>query len=219
MMVQILPVGMLQCNCVILACQETREALIVDPGDEAERILHFLEERRLKACGILHTHAHLDHIGATAAVAKATGAPTLLHEQDLPLYQAVEMQAAFIGVETPDAVAVDRYVRDGEFLSVGRLKGEILHTPGHSPGGICLYLPGNPEGVDPAESSGLLLAGDTLFAGSIGRTDLWGGDHEQLLHSIRHRLLALPDETIVIPGHGPRTTIQDERRANPFLNG
>lgn len=219
MIMETFPVGLLQCNCVILSCEETREALVIDPGDEVERILASLEERGLKVTGILHTHAHLDHIGATCPLAKATGAPILLHAGELPLYQNVAAQADFLGIEAPPVAPIDRYIKDGESIQWGQNSGEVLHTPGHTPGSVCLRVAGFKPDALQGSSPDLLLAGDTLFAGSIGRTDLWGGDYEQILRSIRERLLALPDETVVLPGHGPSTTIGRERRENPFLIG
>lgn len=234
MLIHTFPVGLLQCNCVILACEETHEALVFDPGDEVDRILEVLRENNLTLKGILHTHAHLDHIGATAPLSTATHAPIFLHRGELPLYDNVAMQADFLGIETPQTAPIDRYVRDGDALAWGRLEAEVLHTPGHTPGSVCFRVPGaGRHGVnagsglrevpdpsaDPVAGPGLLLAGDTLFAGSIGRTDLWGGDYDQIMQSIRRRLMALPDETVVIPGHGPETSIGRERRTNPFLTG
>jgi glyoxylase-like metal-dependent hydrolase (beta-lactamase superfamily II) len=204
------PVGLLQCNCTVLGCEETRRAVVVDPGDEPERILETLRRHDLTCQAILHTHAHLDHVGGTQALAEATGAQVLLHGGDQFLYDNVEMQARMFGFPIPRTLPVDRHVQDGEALGFGNHRGEILHTPGHTPGSLCLHLPGGAP---------LLLAGDTLFLGSIGRTDLWGGDTDTILRSITERLLTLPDETIVIPGHGPATTILQERRANPFLQG
>jgi hydroxyacylglutathione hydrolase len=219
MIVRTITVGPIQCNCVILGCEKTRSALVVDPGDEFDRIAQALKDLDLTVKAILHTHAHLDHIGATAPLALATGAPTLLHSHDLPLYQAAAAQAAFLGMDAPLTVPIDRFVQDGESVTWGVWQGEIIHTPGHSPGGVCLRVRENGQTADSIADPGVLLSGDTLFAGSIGRTDLWGGDCDQLLRSIQERLLTLPDETIVIPGHGPRTTIGNERRGNPFLIG
>jgi hydroxyacylglutathione hydrolase len=216
MFVRTFPVGPFQCNCSVLGDEETGEALVIDPGDEITEILRVLHDAGLTCRAMFHTHAHLDHVGATAALAKATGAPVLLHEADLPLWEHAPDQAAFMGIESPPMVPVDRYVRDGEFISCGRLRGEVIHTPGHSPGSVCLLVPWDPDGRAVPEP-GRLFAGDTLFAGSIGRTDLWGGSEERILQSIRRRLLPLPDETVVIPGHGPLTTIGQERRENPFL--
>lgn len=209
-------VGMLQCNCTVLGCEETRRALVIDPGDEAGRILGALRHHNLTLEAILLTHAHHDHVCATKALAVTTGAPVLLHRADQPLYDSIDRQAREFGFPVPEMVPVDRHVVDGEQLSVGTLRGTIIHTPGHSPGSLCLYLPdvGNSDGSGPSQH---LYSGDTLFCGGVGRTDLWEGSMEQLLRSIRERILTLPDETLVVPGHGPITTIARERTTNPFL--
>ncbi len=221
MIFETFPVGMLQCNCVILGCPATRAALVIDPGDEVERILEALRRHDLNLTGVLHTHAHFDHLGASAPLAEATGAPLLLHRGDESLYSRVPVQTALFGFPAPPLSPIDRYVRDGDALSWGDCAGEILHTPGHSPGSVCLHVPlgwgAHEPGSGPGQEPGRIFAGDTLFAGSIGRTDLWGGDGEEILRSIRRRLLSLPDETVVVPGHGPETTIGEERRRNPFL--
>ncbi len=207
MIIRTLIVGPIQCNCCILGCEATREALVIDPGDEVERILKALEKENLVLKAIFHTHAHLDHVGASAALARATGAPILLHEADLPLWEHVPEQAAAFGFRAPSMAPVDRYLQDGESVSWGRDTGVVLHTPGHTPGSISLYV----------AAEARLFSGDTLFAGSIGRTDLWMGDERAILRSIRERILTLPDETIVVPGHGPATSIGEERRSNPFV--
>jgi glyoxylase-like metal-dependent hydrolase (beta-lactamase superfamily II) len=199
-----------------LGCEKTREALVIDPGDDPEAILEVLRRHDLKCRGILHTHAHLDHVSATSQLAEATGAPILLHVADQPLYDNVELQAQMFGFPTPRTMPVDRLVADGDEVAVGDHSGEVLHTPGHSPGSLCLHMPES-EGEDRILRPQCVFAGDTLFFGSIGRTDLWGGDYGQIIRSIHERLLTLPDETIVIPGHGPQTTIGKERAANPFL--
>lgn len=207
------PVGPLQCNCTILGCEETRRALVIDPGDEADRILEALKRLDLTLVGILHTHAHLDHVGATQALARPSGARIMLHPADQFLYDHVDMQARMFGFPIPQSIPVDHHVRDGEAISFGQRSGEIVHTPGHTPGSLCLRVD-----AGAAVQAPTLFAGDTLFLGSIGRTDLWGGDMDQILRSIDERLLILPDETIVVPGHGPQTTIGRERRSNPFLH-
>lgn len=209
-------VGLLQCNCTVLGCETTREALVIDPGDDPETILEVLRRHDLTCKGILHTHAHLDHVSATSRLAEVTGARILLHLADQPLYDNVGLQAQMFGFPTPETMPVDQHVADGDAVSVGKHGGEILHTPGHSPGSLCLHMPES-GGGETAARPRLLFAGDTLFMGSIGRTDLWGGDYTQIIRSIRERLLCLPDETIVIPGHGPQTTIGKERVSNPFL--
>jgi len=219
---EILPVGMLQCNCHVLGDVETHEALVLDPGDEIERILEILARYHLKVRAIVSTHSHIDHVGGIANLARATGAPVLMHEADLLLYQHLDLQAAWLGMPTPEAAAIDQFLREGDAVRWGDFEARVLHTPGHSPGSITLFLPSEKQIVEPREqprkdSAPQLFAGDTLFAGSIGRTDLWGGSYDQILKSIRGKLLSLPDETIVFPGHGPSTTIGVERERNPFL--
>jgi hydroxyacylglutathione hydrolase len=213
---EILPVGMLQCNCSIIGDPETREALVVDPGDEAGRILELLAKHALTVKAIVSTHAHIDHVGGLRKMQQATGAPVLMHGDDMELYRHLDVQAAWIGMRTPDPASVDKFLREGDTLRWGRFEANVLHTPGHTPGSISLYLAPQPQTKARAEA-GRLLAGDTLFAGSIGRTDLWGGSPEQILRSIHQKLLILPDETIVYPGHGAATTIGEERAGNPFL--
>ncbi len=213
---EIVPVGMLQCNCSIIGDPETREALVVDPGDEAGRILELLAKHALTVKAIVSTHAHIDHVGGLRKMQQATGAPVLMHGDDMELYRHLDVQAAWIGMRTPDPASVDKFLREGDTLRWGRFEANVLHTPGHTPGSISLYLAPQPQTKARAEA-GKLLAGDTLFAGSIGRTDLWGGSPEQILRSIHQKLLILPDETIVYPGHGAATTIGEERAGNPFL--
>jgi hydroxyacylglutathione hydrolase len=213
---EILPVGMLQCNCSIIGDPETREALVVDPGDEAGRILELLAKHALTVKAIVSTHAHIDHVGGLRKMQQATGAPVLMHGDDMELYRHLDVQAAWIGMRTPDPASVDKFLREGDTLRWGPFEASVLHTPGHTPGSISLYLAPQPQTKAGAEA-GRLLAGDTLFAGSIGRTDLWGGSLQQILRSIHQKLLILPDETIVYPGHGAATTIGEERASNPFL--
>jgi len=213
---EIVPVGMLQCNCSIIGDPETREALVVDPGDEAGRILELLAKHALTVKAIVSTHAHIDHVGGLRKMQQATGAPVLMHGDDMELYRHLDAQAAWIGMRAPDPASVDKLLREGDALRWGRFEANVMHTPGHTPGSISLYLA--PQHDDKAGADvGKLLAGDTLFAGSIGRTDLWGGSLEQILRSIHQKLLLLPDETIVYPGHGAITTIGQERANNPFL--
>ncbi len=204
------PVGPLQCNCVILGDRQTNRALVVDPGGEGERILARLDELGLTCSGIIHTHAHFDHVGATADVQHATGAPCMLHEGDLFLYNALQMQLDTFGVplRAPEVVEIDRFLTDGDAVSAGAAEVGVVHTPGHTPGSLCFHAHGDRP---------VLIAGDTLFQQSIGRTDLWGGDASQILDSIRTRILTMPDETLVITGHGPTTTVGEERAKNPYL--
>ena len=199
------PVGPLACNCTVLTDDGLRTAVVIDPGAEIERVLELLGDRKLEA--ILVTHAHIDHIGGAAELKRRTGAPVWLSPRDLPLYAELESQAGWLGVPTPSRTAIDGDLVAGARLRLGGEPLQVLETPGHTPGSVSLYLPGE----------GKLFAGDTLFAGSIGRTDLPGGDYDAIQRSLRECLLALPDATLVIPGHGPETTIGRERRANPFL--
>jgi hydroxyacylglutathione hydrolase len=201
------PVGPLQCNCTILGDEVTREAIVVDPGDNLPEILSRLQKHGLTLRQIVITHAHIDHVGGAVLLKRATGAPVFLNQKDLGLLGAMEVQAGWIGVPTPEVAPPDGSAEDGLTLGLAALPGEVIHTPGHTPGSICLLFP----------KQNLLLAGDTLFAGSIGRTDLPGGDGRQILRSLRDRLLVLPDTTRVLPGHGPETTIGEERQSNPFL--
>ncbi len=204
---EILPVGALQCNCSILGDEASGEAIVVDPGDEIQRILAVLQRHSLTVKQILITHAHIDHIAGAACLKAITGAPILYNASDLPLVRMMDVQAGWLGMATPEVHPPDDTLDDGKPISIAGLTGSILHTPGHTQGSVCLYLP----------AQSLLLAGDTLFAGSVGRTDLPGGDSRALVRSIHSKLLPLPDATIVIPGHGPKTTIGDERELNPFL--
>jgi glyoxylase-like metal-dependent hydrolase (beta-lactamase superfamily II) len=204
---EVLPVGMLQCNCSILGDETSHEAIVVDPGDDIPRILALLDKHKLTVKQILITHAHIDHIAGAARLKKITGAPILYNPRDLPLVKMMDAQAAWLGMEPPEVAPPDDTLEDGRVISITGLAGNILHTPGHTQGSVCLHLP----------TQNLLLAGDTLFAGSVGRTDLPGGDRPTLIRSIHEKLLPLPDSTVVIPGHGPRTTIGQERESNPFL--
>jgi hydroxyacylglutathione hydrolase len=207
MIMEIFPVGPLQCNCTILGDEETGEAIVIDPGDEISRIERRLREHGLKLKQILITHAHIDHVGGALKLKKLTGAPIFMNENDLPLLQAMEMQAAWLGVAPPETAPPDSSLKEGQQVGLERFPAEVLHTPGHTQGSICLHF----------APMKLLVAGDTLFSGSIGRTDLPGGNSRQIIDSIHSRLLTLPDETRVLPGHGPETTIGAERESNPFL--
>ncbi|MGC1417284.1 MAG: MBL fold metallo-hydrolase [Candidatus Acidiferrum sp.] len=210
-----IPVGMLQCNCSIIGDPVTREALVIDPGDEVTRILELLGRHRLTVKAIVSTHAHIDHVGGLSKLHQYTGAPILMHRDDLPLYQGMEVQAAFLGVPTPEITDVDQLLKEGDALSWGSFQANVIHTPGHTPGSVCLYMPKDAGTIFmPAPR---LFAGDTLFAGSIGRTDLWGGSMDQITESIRGKIMKLPEDTLVYPGHGPLTSIGQERDTNPFL--
>jgi hydroxyacylglutathione hydrolase len=265
-----IPVGMLQCNCSIIGDPYTREALVVDPGDEVTRILDLLGRHRLTVKAIVSTHAHIDHVGGLAKLHQYTGAPVLMHRDDLPLYRAMEMQASFLGVQPPELIEIDQLLKEGDSLRWGSFEAQVIHTPGHTPGSVSLYLPHDAGKVTIAESprkitvkteageeidladllkqsfpreapeensdaddsakdpvpdeasrivkrAPQLFSGDTLFAGSIGRTDLWGGSMHHIMESLRTKLMHLPDDTVVYPGHGPVTTIGHERHLNPFL--
>jgi glyoxylase-like metal-dependent hydrolase (beta-lactamase superfamily II) len=202
------PVGPLQCNCTILGDEATHEAIVVDPGDDIPGILVRLARHNLRVTRIVVTHAHIDHIAGAQSLKAITAAPILYNQHDLPLAALIAEQADWLGVTTPDVRPPDDDLPDHTVIHAGSIHAEVLHTPGHTPGSICLHIPDH----------ALLLAGDTLFAGAVGRTDLFiGGDHEQLLRSIHGLLLPLPDNTMVIPGHGGVTTIGRERQNNPFL--
>lgn len=206
-LIETFPVGPLQCNCTILADPTSREAVVIDPGDEPDRILRELESMKLKPVALLHTHAHLDHITGSRAVREATGAPIRLHPDDRALYDALPEQAAFFGFKAQTPLPPDAPLSDGEIVRFGAFALRAIHTPGHTPGSTCFELAGEKP---------LLFSGDTLFRRSIGRTDLWGGDTEAILDSIRKKLFALPGDTTVVCGHGADTTISEEKRLNPF---
>lgn len=234
---EIIPVGLLQCNCSILGDSETREAIVIDPGDEVERILALLRKHQFKVRAIVSTHTHIDHVGGLALLHRATGAPVLIHEADLELYGHLDTQAQWIGMPTPETTRIQDFLKEGDALRWGGFAARVLHTPGHTPGGISLVVDAanaNDEKNHHAESArshthsrvpaqsppratARLISGDTLFQGSIGRTDLWGGSYPQIINSIREKLIVLPEEVVVYPGHGDTTTIGAERESNPFL--
>ena len=207
MLFESFPVGPLACNCTILGDEETREAIVIDPGDEVSRIAKRLTELGLKLKQTLVTHGHIDHVGGALKLKRLTGAPIYLNENDLPLLEMMDAQAAWLGVRPPETAPPDEGLKEGQIVGLDHYPAEVLHTPGHTQGSICLHFA-------PLK---LLVAGDTLFAGSIGRTDLPGGNFDQIIASLETRLLTLPDETRVLPGHGPLTTIGEEREFNPFL--
>jgi glyoxylase-like metal-dependent hydrolase (beta-lactamase superfamily II) len=204
---EIIPVGALQCNCSIIGDEATHEAMVIDPGDDISDVLALVRKHNLQVKQIVITHAHIDHVGGAMKLRAATGAPILLNQNDYDLLKILDVQAAWIGVADPGKVEIDHSVSTGEIVSAGVHKAQILHTPGHTEGSICLYFPAEKK----------LMAGDTLFAGSIGRTDLPGGSMQKILRSLHDTLMALPDETVVVPGHGPLTNIGKERESNPFL--
>ena len=200
---------MLECNCSIFGDEESHEAIVIDPGDNIDRILMALAKHSLKVKAIVITHAHIDHIGGAAKLKAVTGAPVHMNASDQELYDGLDMQAAWLQMKTPEKTSIDTEARDGDTLGLGDAVFHVLHTPGHTQGSISLWIP--------AENK--LIAGDTLFRDSIGRTDLPGGDGRQILRSIHDKLLTLPDDAEVVPGHGGNTTIGREKERNPFLHG
>ncbi len=203
----IIPVGMLQCNCSIFGDEQTREAIVIDPGDEIGKITSVLDEHQLRVKAIVITHAHIDHVAGAHLLRVLTGAPVYMNERDKQLLDMLDGQAAWLGMETPTRPEVDSALAEGTVLKLGAAEFHVFDTPGHTPGSQCLWVPGENK----------LIAGDTLFRNSIGRTDLPGGNSRQILASIKTRLLDLPPDAVVIPGHGPETTIGREKELNPFL--
>jgi hydroxyacylglutathione hydrolase len=206
---EIFPVGPLQCNCSVIGDEHTKEALVIDPGDDVDDVMTAVRRHGLTVKQIVVTHAHIDHVGGAMKLKRLTGAPVLLNQNDYGLLKMLDVQAAWIGMPSPGNVIVDASLSAGDQVRAGNVAAEVLHTPGHTEGSICLYFA--PEKK--------LIAGDTLFAGSIGRTDLPGGSYQKIMQSLHGTVLALPDETMVVPGHGPMTTIGQERNSNPFLVG
>ena len=201
-----LVVGPLQVNCFILADEKTKEAVVIDPGDDAQDILKIIKDKGFNVKYIVITHGHFDHVGANKALKDATGAELLIHEGDAPVMASASQHSQAFGMNTQSSPRADRYVKHGDIITAGEVSLKVLHTPGHSPGGISLL------------DQGMVFTGDSLFAGSIGRTDLPGGDLMTLIRSIKTNLMTLPDDTKVFCGHGPATSIGEERRENPFLN-
>ena len=205
----ILPVGLLQCNCSIFGDEQSREAIVIDPGDEIEKITEVLDRHQLKVKAIVITHAHIDHVAGAHKLRALTGAPVYMNEADRELLNALDRQASWLGVATPQRTEVDSAANDATVLRLGSADFQVIHTPGHTQGSLSIWIPSQEK----------LVAGDTLFRDSIGRTDLPGGNSRQLMTSIKTRLLDLPEQTVVIPGHGPNTTLGREKEQNPFLQG
>jgi hydroxyacylglutathione hydrolase len=204
---EILPVGPLQCNCSIIGDETTHEAMVIDPGDDIADILILIGKHNLQVKQIVITHAHIDHVGGAMKLRAATGAPILLNQNDSALLKMLDIQAAWLGMSAPGKVEIDHSISEPDKVQAGPFLAQVMHTPGHTEGSICLYFPSEKK----------LIAGDTLFAGSIGRTDLPGGSFDKIIRSLREKVLALPDDTVVVPGHGPLTSIGEERESNPFL--
>ncbi len=205
MIVKSLPTGPLEVNCYIVGCEATGKAMVIDPGGDVPAILALAAENDLTVVCVVNTHGHFDHIGGNRRLLEATRAELMIHAADRPLLERADEHAAVFGLTAEPSPAPDRELVDGEILRLGELEFKVIHTPGHSPGGICLW------------SGDYVFVGDTLFAGSVGRTDLPGGDHAALIRNIREKLLLLPEPTRVCPGHGPLTTIGREKDHNPFL--
>jgi glyoxylase-like metal-dependent hydrolase (beta-lactamase superfamily II) len=205
MIIKKLAVGPIMANCFIVGCKETHEAAVIDPGDEADRILLALAQAKLTVKQIINTHGHFDHVGANKRMKAATGAPILIHALDAPMLSMLSRSAAAWGMSAEDSPSPDRTIDEGDEIRVGLLRLQVIHTPGHTPGGVSLI------------ADGYVFVGDTLFAGSVGRTDFPGGDFDTLKSSIQKKLFALGDEVRVFTGHGPETTIGEEKRYNPFV--
>lgn len=208
MIIDIFPVGWLQCNCTIIGNEETREAIVIDPGDDPMQVLARLEQHGLTARQIVCTHTHIDHVGAIYELQEKAETPASIHKADLFLFEKLDMQAQWLGVPMPKRGVIDRFVEDGDAVACRGVEVGVIHTPGHTPGSASFHL---------LADRNVLFTGDTLFAQSIGRTDLWGGSQPEILSSIHKKLMTFDDDTLVIPGHGQETTIGHERRYNPFL--
>jgi hydroxyacylglutathione hydrolase len=208
MIIDTFTVGLLQCNCTILGDEETRQAIVIDPGDDPEKILQRLEKHALMLKQIVCTHTHIDHVGAISDLQQRLGTPVAIHKADLFLFEKLDVQAQWLGIPTPPPAAIDSFIQDGDAVACRGIEMGVLHTPGHTPGSTTFHLPGDRN---------ILFTGDTLFMQSIGRTDLWGGSFPEIINSIQKKLMAFDDDTLVIPGHGQSTSIGNERRYNPFL--
>lgn len=204
----VIVVGPLGVNCCLLGCESTGQGVVVDPGGDVERILAVVQKRDLTITAIINTHGHFDHVGGNLQMKEAIGAELLIHQADEPMLGRVATVAGMYGMRAENSPAPDRFLMDGMSIQFGNHSLQVIHTPGHTPGGCCLYL----------ESEQMLISGDTLFADGIGRTDLPGGSYEQLKESIRSRLFTLPEQVVVWPGHGPSTTIGHEKYNNPYLD-
>ena len=204
MIIEQLPLGPIQANCFIVGCKETKEAVVIDPGDEADKILMTLAKKALKVKKIINTHGHFDHVGANRRLKEVTGAKLMIHSQDVPLLSQSAASAKAWGMRADNSPAPDKTLEDGDIITFGNLSLTVIHTPGHSPGGISLY------------GQGAVFVGDTLFRGSVGRTDFPGGDFDTLIKSIQQKIFGLPEDTKVYPGHMGPTTVGTEKRNNPF---
>lgn len=205
MIIEFMPVGPIMANCYIVGCEQTKEAVVIDPGDDADQIMQKLEDMKLKVKYIINTHGHFDHVGGNSRMKEATQAQILIHPEDAPMLGSLSQAAASFGLRSENSPPPDKTIDEGDVIEFGNISLEVLHTPGHSPGGISLY------------TKGYLFVGDTLFQGSIGRTDLPGGDFNTLKNSIHNKLFPLGDDTRVFTGHGPETTIGREKKYNPFV--
>ncbi len=209
MFLKTFPVGPIQCNCSIIACEETLEAIVVDPGGDAQKIIDEINKHDFSLKYILHTHAHFDHVLGAKALKDKYNAKICLNKEDEWLYNNLDLQCSLFGFKADPVAPIDIYLKDEEIIKIGNLNTKSIHTPGHTPGSMCFCV---------EDQQSLVFSGDTLFNGGIGRTDLWGGSYESIIKSIKKRLLILDNDTLVIPGHGSNTDIWSEKKSNPFLN-